>query len=198
MPKTEKPVQPGPSINAVKLPGMAHTDNAVAPSFGPPASSRARTISVTPAVESEVVEMLAEQTKFATEPETRAIAIQLLGAGYTVRDVARRLSIRAHIVWGWAEEPAVKTAIEKGRMLRKQSLGQELEDAAEAALGTLIDLMQDEGTTPKDRLKAAEIILDRCGLVELPTKQAQVETAVRVDVDFDERLARIVAASRPA
>jgi hypothetical protein len=115
-----------------------------------------------------------------------------------VRDVARRLSVRAHTVWGWAEEPAVKTAIEKGRMLRKQSLGQELEDAAEAALGTLIDLMQDEGTTPKDRLKAAEIILDRCGLVELPTKTAQVETAVRVDVDFDERLARIVAASRPA
>jgi hypothetical protein len=66
-------------------------------------------------------------------------------------------------------------------------------------LSTLVDLMGDEGTTPKDRLKAAEIILDRCGLVELPTKQtAQVETAVRVDVDFDERLARIVAGTRTA
>jgi hypothetical protein len=186
MPRGDKPVQPGPSINASKLPSSARTDQDVAPSFGPAASSKARSVSVAPAAESEVVAMLAE-------------AIQLLGAGYTVRDVSRRLAVRAHTVWGWAEEPAVKTAIEKGRMLRKQSLGQELEDAAEAALGTLIDLMQDEGTTPKDRLKAAEIILDRCGLVELPTKQvAQVETAVRVDVDFDERLARIVAASRPA
>lgn len=199
MPRGDKPVQPGPSINASKLPSSARTDQDVAPSFGPAASSKARSVSVAPAAESEVVAMLAEQTKFASEPETRAMAIQLLGAGYTVRDVSRRLAVRSHTVWGWAEEPAVKTAIEKGRMLRKQSLGQELEDAAEAALGTLIDLMQDEGTTPKDRLKAAEIILDRCGLVELPTKQvAQVETAVRVDVDFDERLARIVAASRPA
>ncbi len=195
----EKPIQPAPTINAVRLPGMAQTDHPVAPSYGPPVSSTARVVSVAPAAEAEVVAMLTEQTKFAGEPEVRAMAIQLLGAGYTVRDVSKRMSIRAHTVWGWAEEPAVKTAIEKGRLLRKQSLGQELEDAAEAALGTLIDLMQDEGTTPKDRLKAAEIILDRCGLVELPTKQvAQVETAVRVDVDFDERLARIVAASRPA
>jgi len=59
-----------------------------------------------------------------------------------------------------------------------------------------VDLMQDEGTTPKDRLKAAEIILDRCGLVELPTQKAPAETAIRVDVDFDERLARIVAGTR--
>jgi len=154
---------------------------------------------VAPAAESEVVEMLAEQTQFASDPETRAVASQLLQAGYTVRDVSRRLRVRPHIVWAWAEDPAIKAAIEKGRDLRKRSLGQELEDAAEAALSTLVDLMGDEGTTPKDRLKAAEIILDRCGLVELPTKQAaQVETAVRVDVDFDERLARIVAASRPA
>jgi len=40
--------------------------------------------------------------------------------------------------------------------------------------------------------------LDRCGLVEVATKAnaATQEMAVRVDVDFDERLARIVAAGR--
>jgi len=197
MPRTEKPIQPGPSRNAVDLPDSARTDYDVAPSATP--TTRAPRRVVIPAAESEVVEMLAEQTQFSSDPETRAVASQLLQAGYTVRDVSRRLRVRPHIVWAWAEDPAIKAAIEKGRDLRKRSLGQELEDAAEAALSTLVDLMGDEGTTPKDRLKAAEIILDRCGLVELPTKQAaQVETAVRVDVDFDERLARIVAGTRTA
>jgi len=41
------------------------------------------------------------------------------------------------------------------------------------------------------------LILDRCGLVDIK-QVAPVETAVRVDIDFDERLARIVAGSRPA
>jgi len=195
MPRTDKPIQPAPSINAVRLPDVARTDRDVAVSQQL-APAKAKTVSVAPAAEAEVIAMLTEQTRFASEPETRALAIQLLGAGYTVRDVSRKLSVRTHTVWGWAEEPAVKAAIEKGRMLRKHSLGQELEDAAEAALSTLVDLMQDEGTTPKDRLKAAEIILDRCGLVELPTQKAPAETAIRVDVDFDERLARIVAGTR--
>ena len=32
MPRTEKPIQPGPSRNAVDLPGSARTDHEVAPS----------------------------------------------------------------------------------------------------------------------------------------------------------------------
>ena len=150
---------------------------------------------VRPAAEQEVVEMLADQTRFASDPETRAVATQLLTAGYTVRDVSRRLKLRPHIVWQWADDPAIKNAIERGRELRRKSLGQELEDAAEAALSTLVDLMNDDTVTPKDRLKAAEMVLDRCGLVEVP-KTTTVETAIKVDVDFDERLAQIVAAQR--
>lgn len=177
-----------------KLPGLP--DTGLAPSFNPVVPA-ARATRVEAAAEAEVVEMLAQQTAFAGDPETRAVAVQLLNAGYTVRDVCRRLRLRPHIVWSWAEEPAIKGAIERGRELRRRSLGQELEDAANEAIGTLVVLMQDEATTPKDRLKAAELILDRCGLVEVATKAAPVqETAIRVDVDFDERLARIVAGSR--
>lgn len=169
---------------------------AIAPSFSPPAAP-ARAVRVEAAAEAEVVEMLAQQTAFANDPECRAVAVQLLSAGYTVREVSRKLRLRPHIVWGWAEEPAIKGAIERGRELRRRTLGQELEDAANEAIGTLVVLMQDEATTPKDRLKAAELILDRCGLVEVATKAASVqETAIRVDVDFDERLARIVAGQR--
>jgi hypothetical protein len=152
---------------------------------------------VRPSAEQEVVEMLAEQTRFASDPETRAVACQLLASGYTVRDVSRRLKVRPHIVWQWSEDPGIKSSIEKGRELRRRSLGQELEDAAEAALSTLVDLMNDDAVTPKDRLKAAELVLDRCGLVEVATKAATTtETVVKVDVDFDERLARIVAGQR--
>jgi hypothetical protein len=195
MPSDDKPIQPGPSFNAVQLPGMAKTDHAVAPST--PTLAVAPVIRVEVAVENEVVAMLADSTRFSSDPELRMVAVQLLAAGYTVREVCRKLKLRPHVVWSWAEEPSVKTAIEKGKDMRRKSLGQELEHAAENALATLVDLMGDEATTPKDRLKAAELILDRCGLVEI--KQAtQVETAVKVDIDFDERLARIVAASRPA
>lgn len=188
MPESETP-----RVVIPALPGMS---SEIAPSFSPPAA-RARAVKVEAAAEAEVVEMLSQQTAFASDPETRAMASQLLGAGYTVREVSRRLRLRPHVVWGWAEEPSIKGAIEKGRELRRRSLGQELEDAANEAIGTLVVLMQDEATTPKDRLKAAELILDRCGLVEVTTKAASVqETAIRVDVDFDERLARIVAAGR--
>lgn len=195
MARTEKLVQPGPSFNAVKLPSSAQTDYDVSPSTPP--ATLARVVKVEAATETEVVEMLAEQTRFAADPELRAVAVQLLTAGYTVRDVCKRIRVRPSVVWGWSTDPGVKEAIERGRELRRKSLGQGLEDAAEAALETLIDVMNDEATTPKDRLKAIELILDRCGLVELPSKQAPAtETAVKVDIDFDERLARIVAASR--
>lgn len=156
----------------------------------------ARVTKVQAAAEQEVVEMLADQTRFASDPEARAVATQLLTAGYTVRDVARRLKLRPHIVWAWSEDQAIKNAIEKGRELRRRSLGQELEDAAEAALSTLVDLMNDDAVTPKDRLKAAELVLDRCGLVDVKPSVTTQETVVKVDVDFDERLARIVAGQR--
>ena len=168
---------------------------AVAPSTVP-ATGLARVARVQAAAEQEVVEMLADQARFSTDPEARAIATQLLTAGYTVRDVSRRLKIRPHIVWAWSEDAAIKGAIEKGRELRRRSLGQELEDAAEAALSTLVDLMNDDAVTPKDRLKAAELVLDRCGLVDVKPSVTMQETVVKVDVDFDERLARIVAGQR--
>ncbi len=181
-----------PAVDSA-LPGLR---SGIAPSFTPPAPP-ARATRIEATAEAEVVEMLADQTRFASDPEIRAVASQLLSAGYTVREVARRLKLRPHIVWAWADEPSIKGAIERGRELRRRNLGQELEEAANEAIGTLVVLMQDEATTPRDRLRAVELVLDRCGLVEIASKTNIVqETAIRVDVDFDERLARIVAASR--
>ena len=49
---------------------------------------------VVPAGESEVIAMLQEQTRFADNDQMKGIAKQLLGAGYTVASVARRIGIR--------------------------------------------------------------------------------------------------------
>jgi transposase-like protein len=149
---------------------------------------------VVPAGEQEVAAMLAEQTRFNDEPEMKAVATRLLEAGYTVQETARRLGLRSSTVWSWSKEPAITQAIAAGSERRRSVLGQGLEQAAEQALGTLLEVANDVGAQPKDRVKASEAILDRCGIV--PAKEiANAAVGITVDVDFDERLARIVAGS---
>ena len=145
---------------------------------------------VAPAAESEVVAMLTERA--GSSAEQRAVAAQLLAAGYTVAQVARQLRLRDITVWGWTLDPVVKQAVEAGRDHRRKVLGQGLEHAAFSALTALEDLVSDSSVAPRDRLKAAELILDRAGLVDGP---ASAGATVTVDVSFDERLARIAAAA---
>ena len=145
--------------------------------------------------ENEVVAMLAEQSKYAEDDETKAVAIRLLESGYTVQSVARRLQLRTTTVWCWSNEPDVRAAVEAGKARRQAILGQELEDAAEDALSALVSIVGDVAVNPRDRVKAASEILDRCGIS--PNQQESgPATAVAVDIDFDERLARIVATSQ--
>jgi len=139
--------------------------------------------------------MLAEQARFNDEPEMKAIASQLLGAGHSVRATARRLGIRASTVWSWSREPAIVEAMAAGVERRKSVLGQGLEEAAEQALGALLEVANDVGAQPRDRVKASEAILDRCGITP-DTGSGNAVVGVTVDVDFDERLARIVAGAK--
>tara|TARA_Y100000114_G_scaffold36894_1_gene32413 strand:- start:604 stop:1089 length:486 start_codon:yes stop_codon:yes gene_type:complete len=147
---------------------------------------------VVPAGEQEVAAMLAEQARFNDEPEMKVVATRLLEAGYTVQSAARRLGLRSSTVWSWSKEQDVATAIQNGAERRRRVLGQGLEEAAHQALGTLLEVANDVGAQPRDRVKASEAILDRCGIT--PAADSQHATVgVTVDVDFDERLARIVA-----
>lgn len=150
---------------------------------------------VVPVGESEVAAMLAEQVRFTDEPETQALAIRLLEAGYTIRSVARRLSLRPATVWAWSTGTEGQTAIQAGQSRRRSALGEDLEEAAGAALTTLIDVSTDMSASPRDRVKAAESILDRCGITPAGLSDSTT-VAVSVDVDFDERLARIVAGAQ--
>tara|TARA_R100001443_G_scaffold25942_4_gene39049 strand:+ start:8530 stop:9081 length:552 start_codon:yes stop_codon:yes gene_type:complete len=151
--------------------------------------------SVVPAGEQEVAAMLAEQARFNDEPEMKAVASQLLGAGHSVRGTARRLGVRASTVWSWSKEPEIAEAMAAGEERRRAVLGQGLEEAAEQALGALIEVANDVGAQPKDRVKASEAILDRCGITP-DVGKGSAAIGVTVDVDFDERLARIVAGAK--
>tara|TARA_R100001126_G_scaffold26091_1_gene13795 strand:- start:66 stop:365 length:300 start_codon:yes stop_codon:yes gene_type:complete len=98
-------------------------------------------------------------------------------------------------VWSWATEPDGQAAIAAGKERRRSVLGEGLEEAAEAALSSLLDVATDIAAAPRDRVKASEAILDRCGIT--PHQAGEQSTvAVSVDVDFDERLARIVAGAQ--
>jgi len=150
---------------------------------------------IVPVGDSEVATMLAEQVRFTDEPETQALAIRLLEAGYTVRSVSRRLNLRPSTVWAWSTGPEGQAAIQTGQSRRRSVLGEGLEEAAETALTTLVDVSTDLSASPRDRVKAASEILDRCGIT--PAQVGDSTTvAVSVDVDFDERLARIVAGTQ--
>ncbi len=85
-------------------------------------------------------------------------------------------------------------AIEDGADRRQKVLGEGLQEAAEAALSALLEVATDVGAQPRDRVKASEAILDRCGITP-QSDSAETRVGVTVDVDFDERLARIVAGS---
>lgn len=145
--------------------------------------------------EAECVAMLIEETKYKSSPEVLESARMLLSAGYTVRMVARKLSVRESTVWSWANTPAIKAAIAAGKERRLEKVGQGLEEAAEMALQSLVNVATDDTINPKDRVRASEAILDRCGLSS-DQKNSQETVRVSVDVDFDERLARIVAGTR--
>lgn len=147
---------------------------------------------VVPAGEAEVVAMLAEQTRFDGNDELKNVAKSLLGAGYTVATTARRLGIRPTTVWSWSKEPEFVDVIQDGAERRQQVLGEGLQEAAEAALSALLEVATDVGAQPRDRVKASEAILDRCGITP-QSESAETRVGVTVDVDFDERLARIVA-----
>jgi len=147
---------------------------------------------VVPAGEAEVVSMLAEQARFDGNDELKGVAKSLLGAGYTVATTARRLGIRPTTVWSWSKEPEFVEVIQGGADRRQQVLGEGLQEAAEAALSALLEVATDIGAQPRDRVKASEAILDRCGITP-QSESSETRVGVTVDVDFDERLARIVA-----
>ena len=94
----------------------------------------------------------------------------------------------------WHGEEDVQQAINDGKEHRRKVLSAQFEGAAADALDTLRDILADPDVPARDKIKAAEGILDRCGIAPSTKAGASHPTGpVVIDVDFDERLARIVA-----
>ena len=144
--------------------------------------------------EAEIEQLLLEEARFVESDAQKDVARKLLAAGYTIRAAARRLSLRTSTIMLWAQSDEAEKALEAGREYRKRVIGQRLEAAAEVAVDALVDVAADDEVNPRDRVKASEAILDRCGLVLV--ERTSAAAAVSVDIDFDERLARIVAAGK--
>lgn len=120
--------------------------------------------------------------------------MQLLGAGYTPAETASRLKLHPGAVYDLSKEPKVREAIAAGVERRREALGHGLQSAANDALQVLSMLMNDPAVPPKERIKAAETLLERSGITPEAPGASSTLAAVSVDVDFDNRLARIVAA----
>ncbi len=144
-------------------------------------------------VEREVIRILSARTAFSTT-EARTAAVQLLAAGYTPAEVSRRLKLHPGAVYDLARDPEVKAAVDDGVERRRSIVGHGLQKAALSAVDVLEELMLDPGVPPKERIKAAETLLERSGIAPDTAPAAATTAAVSVDVDFDNRLARIVAA----
>jgi uncharacterized protein YbjQ (UPF0145 family) len=150
---------------------------------------------VVPVGKGEVAAMMAEEVKYSNDPEVKAKAIKLLAAGYTVRATAKVLGLKGSTVWSWRQDEAVSAAVEAGKQQRAKVLSQDLEEAANEAIRALVEVARDYDAKGAERVKAAEVILDRCGIAPRTERSnAVAPVAVAVDIDFDDRLARIVAA----
>ena len=132
--------------------------------------------------------MLQADAMFADTPELRAICCRLLTAGYTPRDTALKLRIPE----SWRGEDDIKQAINDGKEHRRKVLSSQLEGAAMDALNALRDVLIDPDVPARDKIKAAEGILDRCGIApSTKTGADQTTGPVVIDVDFDERILTI-------
>lgn len=147
----------------------------------------------TPGAERDVLRIMSSRASLASDADLRVMAVQLLGAGYTPAEVSRRLKMHPGAVYDLTKEPEIAAAIAAGADRRREIVGHGLQQAAIDAVDTLRDLMLDGAVNPKDRIKAAETLLERSGLTPDQQSTTQTAAAVSVDVDFDNRLARIVA-----
>lgn len=147
----------------------------------------------TPAAERETLRIMKSRAAFAVSSELRAMCKQLLGAGYTPAETAGRLKLHPGTVYDLSKEPDIRAAVAAGVERRRDILGHGLQSAAVDAMTVLSMLMNDPAVPPKERIKAAETLLERSGLAPNAPEQVTM-AAVSVDVDFDNRLARIVAA----
>ncbi len=128
-------------------------------------------------------------------PQSRAIVLEAVANGATVKDAAERAGCGERTAWRWSTEPAFKSELAEIQRARREQAENILAAEIEASLATIRmirdDVEQDGGT----RLRASVELLDRVGVVK--TDRAEVHLHQHAedvsDEDIDQELLRIQA-----
>ncbi len=104
-------------------------------------------------------------------------------AGYS--DVKDGAKVRGHYL---AHSPAIQVAI-------REEAGKRLNASSLAAAGVLLALMTDGDISPKDRIKAAGMLLDRSGFGAASTLNVNKTVTDRTGAGMLERIRQLAAAN---
>lgn len=144
---------------------------------------------------------LNEQDRALNDPEKLGALRELLRAGISVGKAANHLDLPVSVAWRMvtSDKPTQK-ALTDGDDLRQRQLRAQLENRANDMLQVIVSLAHDPDIDGSVRLKAAQDILDRTGLLDKNTgggaKSGQQQAAAvielsSIDKDFHDRLQRI-------
>jgi hypothetical protein len=148
----------------------------------------------------QLLARLQEQDQALNDPEKAGALRELLRAGITVGKAANHLNLPVSVAWRMVtSDKAAQKALKDGDDLRRRQLRATLENRANDMLQVIVSLAHDPDVEGSVRLKAAQDILDRTGLLDKSTgkgnsNQQQAAAVIElssVDRDFHDRLQRI-------
>lgn len=105
-------------------------------------------------------------------------AVELLAAGQTVGDVAAAVGVHRVTLWEWTRLPAFREAQDQLRREAWRAAADRMRRNVTRAAEVVGEVLDDAQASPRDRLMAAKLVLDRAGgLFELPeAKPEEPET----------------------
>tara|TARA_Y100001973_G_C5087654_1_gene275758 strand:+ start:172 stop:681 length:510 start_codon:yes stop_codon:yes gene_type:complete len=148
----------------------------------------------------QLLARLQEQDRALNDPEKSGALRELLRAGITVGKAANHLDLPISVAWRMVtSDKSAQKALKDGDDLRRRQLRSTLENRANDMLQVIVSLAHDPDVDGSVRLKAAQDILDRTGLLDKNTgkggsgqqQAAAVIELSSVDKDFHDRLQRI-------
>ncbi len=150
----------------------------------------------------DLLAALQRQDQQASDPQARGALRELLRAGVSVERAAGRLKLPVSTAWRMVTtDKDAQIAMNEGDDLRRRRLRSKLEQRADDMMDVIVRLANDVEVEDAVRLKAAQDILDRTGLLDKNTGKGQgTQTATvvelsSIDPDFHERLNRITVTS---
>ena len=91
------------------------------------------------------------------------LCVDLVMSGSTVADIAEKLGVTTKTIYDWLNRIDVKQEIQRVREEQRTITMRRLDNAGVKASRTLTAVLDNPNATNRDKITAAQIILDRCG-----------------------------------